>query len=302
MPASARTIAVANGKGGVGKTTTTAHMGALAAEAGNRVLLVELDVQGNLGEDLGYTGAGLSDEGEALYTAVRSGKPPVPLREVRPNLDVVPGGAAVSLIPSALDAYRRSGRESTGAVARCLAPLAADYDLVFIDTPPIDAVVQEEALVAAAYLLIPTKTDASSRKGLREMAQRFAAARAINPTLTLLGVFLFGVTSGATRIRSAARAAIQAELGAAAPVFEATIRHVEAAAYDVRERGQLAHELERVVDAGPKWYERLRDGSGVDAPQLASSSASLAGDFQALTAETLAALVRAETAAAAVTA
>ncbi len=300
MPASARTIAVANGKGGVGKTTTTAHLGALAAEAGNRVLLVELDVQGNLGEDLGYTGAGLSDEGEALYAAVRSGKPPVPLRNVRPNLDVVPGGAAVSLIPSALDAYRRSGRESTGAVGRCLAPLAADYDLLFIDTPPIDAVVQEEALVAAAYLLIPTKTDASSRKGLREMAQRFAAARTINPTLTLLGVFLFGVTPGATRIRGAARTAIQAELGAAAPVFDATIRHVEAAAYDVRERGQLAHELERVVDAGPKWYERLRDG--VDTPQLASSSASLAGDFQALTAETLAALVKAEAAAAAVTA
>lgn len=297
MPASTRTIAVANGKGGVGKTSTTAHLGALAAEAGNRVLLVELDVQGNLGEDLGYTGAGLSDDGEAMYTAVRTGKAPVPLQNVRERLDVVPGGSAVSLIPGALDANRRAGRDSTGAVARCLAPLAAEYDLVLIDTPPIDAAVQEEALIAAAYLLIPTKTDASSRKGLREIAHRFVAARAINPALTLLGVFLFGVTPGATRVRSAARAAIEAELGAAAPVFDATIRHVEAAAYDVRERGQLAHELERAADAGPKWYERLRDGSEGGAPHLAASSASLAGDFQALTAEALAAIVRAETAA-----
>lgn len=294
MPASARTIAIANGKGGVGKTSSTAHVGALAAEAGNRVLLVELDVQGNLGEDLGYTGAGLSDDGEAMYTAVRTGQPPTPLRNVRPNLDVIPGGPSISLIPNALDAARRSGRPSTGAVARCLAPLAAEYDLVFIDTPPIDAAVQEEALIAAAYLLIPTKTDASSRKGLREIAQRFVAARGQNPSLRLLGVYLFGVTSGATRVRGEARKTIEAELGAAAPVFDATIRHVEAAAYDIRERGQLAHELERVADAGPKWYERLRDGDGGGAPKLAASSASLAGDFQALTAEVLAAIVRAE--------
>lgn len=217
MPASARTIAIANGKGGVGKTSTTAHVGALAAEAGNKVLLVELDVQGNLGEDLGYTGADLSDDGEAMYAAVRTGKPPTPLRNVRPNLDVIPGGPSISLIPSALDAARRAGKPSTGAVARCLAPLAAEYDLVFIDTPPIDAAVQEEALIAAAYLLIPTKTDASSRKGLRDIARRFAAAREQNPSLRLLGVYLFGVTSAAIRIRAAARQTIETELGAAAP-------------------------------------------------------------------------------------
>ena len=294
MPASARTIAVANGKGGVGKTSTTAHVGALAAEAGNRVLLVELDLQGNLGEDLGYTGAGLADDGEGLYDAVRKGTPPVPLRDIRPGLDVVPGGPAVAMIPAALDASRRAGRESTGAVARCLAPLAAQYDLVLLDTPPIDAAIQEEALVAAAYLLIPTKTDASSRKGLREIAQRFAAARAINPSLALLGVFLFGVTPGATRVRAEARGAIQTELGAAAPVFDSSIRHVEAAAYDVRERGQLAHELERVADSGPKWYERLREGDAGGGRTLAASSASLAGDFQSLTAEVLDAVARAE--------
>ncbi|MGX6608465.1 hypothetical protein ACWKSP_41055 [Micromonosporaceae bacterium Da 78-11] len=109
------------------------------------------------------------------------------------------------------------------------------------------------------------------------------------------------MTSAAIRIRAAARQTIETELGAAAPVFDATIRHVEAAAYDIRERGQLAHELERVADAGPKWYERLRDGEdGVTAaaPRLAASSASLAGDYQALTAEVLAAIVRAEGAAA----
>jgi chromosome partitioning protein len=294
MPASAHTIAIANGKGGVGKTTSTAHIGALAAEAGNRVLLVELDVQGNLGEDLGYTGAGLSDDGEGMYAAVRTGKPPTPLRNVRPNLDVIPGGPSISLIPSALDAARRAGRPSTGAVARCLVPLAVEYDLVLIDTPPIDAAVQEEALIAARYLLVPTKTDSSSRKGLREIGQRFVAARQQNPELRLLGIYLFGVTIGATRVRAGARASIEAEIGASAPVFEASIRHVEAAAYDVRERGQLAHELERVADAGPKWYERLRGGGEGAAAPLAASSASLAGDFQALTAEVLDAIQRAE--------
>ncbi len=122
---------------------------------------------------------------------------------------------------------------------------------------------QAGALEAARYVLIPTKTDDASRAGLREVARRFAKARETNPELTLLGVVLFGVNSSARRVVSSARTSLAGDLGGAAPVLDATIRHVEAAAVDARGRGQLVHELERDVHAAPKWYERLRSpGTG----------------------------------------
>lgn len=304
MPASQRTITIANGKGGVGKTSIASHVAGLTAEAGHRVLLVELDVQGNVGEDLGYSGAGLSDNGEGLFLAVRAEQPPAPLRDVRPGLDVVPGGEAIGELTATLETRRRQGNSGgPGALARSLAPLAADYDLVLIDTPPGDALIQEEALIAARWGLIPTKTDASSRKGLRAIARRFGTARQHNPDLGLLGVVLFGTTSSATRVIAEARTIIEEELGGAAPVFASTIRHVEAAAYDVRKRGQLAHELERVVVSGPKWYEVIRNPNlAGDMPRLAASATSLAGDYQSLTTEVLTELLRTESDQAVVTA
>ncbi|MBA3488728.1 MAG: ParA family protein [Longispora sp.] len=300
MPASPRAVAVANGKGGVGKTSFCSHVGALAANAGNRVLLVELDSQGNLGEDLGYSGAGLGDDGEGLFDAVRKGTMPFFLKDVRPGLDVVPGGEAVAMIRPTMDTLRRSGKPEgePGAVGRALAPLATNYDLVLIDTPPIDKDLQEEALLAAAWVLIMTKTDGSSRKGLRKIAQLFVSARRLHPALGLLGVVQFGVTPNATRIRAKSREYIELELGGTAPVLQQTIRHVEAAAFDVRDRGQLAHELEKVFDAGPSWTDRLRasqNGAPLDAPQLAASSATLASDYQNLTTEFLTLLLQAET-------
>ena len=80
-----------NGKGGALKTSLVANMGALAAAAGYRTLLVDLDPQGNLGLDLGYYEQG--DRGAGLLDAMAPRQTPLLiLRGVRPNLDVVPGG------------------------------------------------------------------------------------------------------------------------------------------------------------------------------------------------------------------
>lgn len=297
----ARVIAVANGKGGVGKTSLTAHVGGLAAEGvhedGGRVLLVDLDPQGNLGEDLGYTGAGLGDDGQGLVSAVLTGQQPAILTNVRPGLDVIPGGPALHDLAGALEARRRrTPEEAVTALARVLSPIAGRYMLTKIDCPPGHDQLQELALVAARYLLIPTKTDQSSRKGLREIARRFVHAREINPELALLGVVLFGVTKSASRVHKRARDVIEAELGGAAPVFAATIRHVEAAAVDGRDRGQLAHELERaVLAARGERVKALRDGKRPSgAAKLAASALSLAEDYQALTEEVLAQLAKTE--------
>ncbi len=120
-------------------------------------------------------------------------------------------------------------------------------------------------------------------------------ARTINPELRLLGVVLFGVGAGASRVRDRARELVAADLGGAAPVLNVTIRHVEAAAADARERGQLAHEMEASASAGPKWWERRR---GVKTgPVIAASATSLAADYEALAQEIVAALIGAETSA-----
>jgi cellulose biosynthesis protein BcsQ len=289
-----RTIAVINGKGGVGKTSVTANLAGLLAGAGYRILAVDLDPQGNLGADLGYLGAGLGDDGAALHAAVVTATRPVPLPQVRPNLDIVPGGPQLYDLAAVLQSRRQTGRGGVDQLAAALAALAGDYELTLLDCPPGSDVLQEGALYAARWALVPTKTDDASRAGLREVARRFTAAREANPDLALLGVVLFGVGRSATRVTAQARQALEADLGGVAPVLEATIRHVEAAAVDARGRGQLVHELERDVLAAPRWYERLRHPAREQPEALAGSAGGLAGDYQALADEILTRLTAVE--------
>lgn len=289
-----RTIAVLNGKGGVGKTSITANLSGLFADAGYRVLVVDLDPQGNLGNDLGYLGAGLGDGGAGLLSAGTTGAAPAVLRDVRPRLDAIVGGEALHDLAAVLQSRRMSARGGgVTSLAAAISAAAGEYDLTFLDCPPGNDVLQAGALEAARWVLVPTKTDDSSRAGLREVARRFTDARRTNPDLALLGVALFGVNSSAKRVIAQAREALTVELGGEELVFNATIRHVEAAAVDARNRGQLVHELERDVHARPKWYERLRNPD-LKAEPLASSAGVLAEDYQAIAEEVIGRILAAE--------
>lgn len=240
-----RVIAVVNGKGGVGKTSIAANLGGLAAYNDQRTLIIDFNRQGNLGEELGYTGRSIDDAGEGLYSALRRGEPLRPAEAVRPNLDIVPGGSALEDLPALLfSRISREGRSSFLAFARCLVPLLPRYDMVFVDCPPENPALEDLILPASRWLLIPTKSDSSSVKGLREVADRFEAAEELNPTLELLGVALFATGASSRAIRREIRADITRDLGDAAPLFEATIRHVERIARDTRNSGKLVHELE----------------------------------------------------------
>lgn len=280
-----RTIAVINGKGGVLKTSITANLSGLLAAADYRVLAIDLDPQANLGEDLGYEGAGKGDDGMSLFQSISTGSALTSLA-VRPNLDAVPGGELLHDLAAVI--HSREQRQpdiADSALAISLSQVAQDYDVVFIDCPPGQRSLQRLALGAARWALVPTRSDASSIKGLRVVARQFAGARQHNPNLGLLGVVLTGVTGNATRIRGQARQAIEAHLGGSAPVFESSIRYLEAAAVDARNRGQLVHELERDVNAAPRWFDRLRNG--VKSETLAASAPGLASDYQRLAEELL---------------
>lgn len=262
-----RVVAVINGKGGVFKSSIVASVGGLLAEAGWRVLLVDFDIQGNLAEELGL--ADVTDEGRHQVDVVPDGLPLRPLETGRARLHVVCGGERIEDLDSIMNGRQRGGPQWVYALASSIGAIADDYDLILIDCPPGFPTLQTMALVAARYALIPTRSDSSSRKGMRAVARRFDAARAYNPDLELIGVVRTGITVSAKRIRDKARREITEDLGGAAPVFETCIRYAENAAVNVRDRGRLPHELEPDAQRLQKArLERLRERKRLEKLEL----------------------------------
>ncbi|MBX9244637.1 ParA family protein [Actinotalea ferrariae] len=277
-----RVIAVINGKGGAGKTSITANVAGMVANSGFRVLVVDSDPQGNLAEDLGYTGTDVDDEGQALAAALAFGQPGHPVTDVRPNLDVLIGGHHLDAAAAALSAAKDQAAARL-ALARVLEPLAPAYDLILIDCPPGIEALQNAAAAAARWALVPAKSDASSRKGMLDVARRLDAVVDLNPGLDLLGVVLFGTGTSAHRIKEEARARIVEALGAEDVVLRTTIRHSEATAHAARERGLLVHELEDEVRKGPSWWQiRRGEAEGGGGPRTAGG---VADDYQSLATE-----------------
>lgn len=300
-----RAIAVANGKGGTGKTSTIANQAGLAAAGGYRVLCIDADPQGdgNLGSDLGYNAAGLSDRGLSLARALAFGGQVDILKGVRQNLDVICGGEELETAMPVLTSW--SPDKYRYRLLELLQDIAPNYDLIFIDTPPGNKIMQEMVFTTVKYFYISTRTDtASIDEGVGHIAKRyFTVKQESNPDLTLLGVVICATTyrgeqekekegekvvvPPTARFRAVVER-LETLLGGTAPVYQTHIRYVEAVATDSRDGGQLAHELEQTIAEGPSWAERLRDPSlrRQNLPSQRSTSG-LADDYQQLTAETL---------------
>ncbi|VTU41369.1 Sporulation initiation inhibitor protein soj (plasmid) [Variovorax sp. PBS-H4] len=280
-----RVIAVANGKGGVGKTSLATTVAAMSANGGFRVLLIDLDPQGNAGEDLGYTGAGLSDNGQGLVTAVTTRSALVPtIVNCRERLDVISGGEQLDDLAGLLLSRHVRGTNVADVLVEPLTALLQqeDYDLVVVDCPPGEPNLQLLALGVARWLLIPTRSDAASLKGMQRIVQRLVEARDSNPDLELLGVVLFDVPSQATRVKAEISSQIQSALAGAAPLFENTIRH-SVSASAARGQGQLIHEFAESADSEPFW-QALREGRK---PKSPGSAPALGRDYAQLTHEIL---------------
>lgn len=281
-----RVVAIANGKGGVGKTSIATTLAGLSARAGHRILLIDLDPQGNAGEDLGYTGSGLGDDGSALVSALASGGPiQLSLPGVRDGMDVIAGGEALDDLAGVLLSRHRRGAPVANVLAEPLARFLdeQDYDLVVIDCPPGEPNLQLLALGAARWLVIPTRGDAASLKGMSRIAQRLVEAREHNPDLELLGVVLFDIPIAATRVKREISDQITAALGGVAPLFDSSIRH-SVAATQARGRGLLVHEHAADLEGGEPFWRALREGRK---PASAGSAPALAGDYANLAHEIL---------------
>ncbi len=286
-----RVVAVINNKGGVGKTTLVSNVGGLLARSGWRVLIVDLDPQGNVGDDLGYVDTELDDNGAALSKALLFDEQPVPLVNVRENLDVIPGGTHITDISHALgQKMGRGGDETVRArlsLAIMLSKISANYDLILLDCPPNNDTMQSIAAAASRYMLIPGRAEKASRKGLKFTAERQDQVLDLNPDLDLLGVVIFDSSKSATRVRGDWADSVVSDLGgepAKGIVFENYIRHAEGVAKSARDKGMLVHELDEFVQSAPKWYDQLKKGERAE-PSGPQSAGTVADSLVAVTQE-----------------
>ncbi|MDX1511067.1 MAG: ParA family protein [Nitriliruptorales bacterium] len=185
-PPGARVVAVVNQKGGVGKTTTAVSLAAAAAEAGTRVLLVDLDPQGNASSGLGCRVA--EGEPSTYHVLVHEADPASITRKTSiPGLQL--WGGSLDLAGAEIELVAAFNREHQLRLA--LDSLPADVDLVIVDCPPSLGLLTINALVAADRVLVPIQCEYYALEGLQQLHRLVSRVqRTLNPALELGGIVL----------------------------------------------------------------------------------------------------------------
>lgn len=181
-----RIIAVVNQKGGVGKTTTAVNLSACLAEAGKRVLLVDIDPQGNATSGLGVDRKAV--EG-SIYDLLLEDMSPLAAMVPTPveGLFLVP--ATIDLAGAEIELVPRISRENR--LKKVMAPARNEFDFVLIDCPPSLGLLTINALTAADSILIPIQCEYYALEGLTQLMDTFRLVKdALNPALEIEGVLL----------------------------------------------------------------------------------------------------------------
>ena len=180
-----RIIALANQKGGVGKTTTAINLGASLAACDRRVLLVDLDPQANATSGLGLA----KNEAKSMYPVLVDG---LPLREIIkpteiPTLFVAP--SSVDLVAAELELGGLEGREFY--LKRALEGATGDFDYVLIDSPPSLGLLTINGLTAADSVLVPMQCEYFAIEGVAQLLNTIERVQAsLNPNLEIEGLAL----------------------------------------------------------------------------------------------------------------
>ena len=188
MSQAPRIIALANQKGGVGKTTTAINLATALAASGERVILVDLDPQGNASTGLGLA---RSDRSAGTYGLLTEAAPTAALLQdtLVPGLRILPAtthlaGAEIELVGMAQREFRLRS-----ALHTLLAPLDATY--VLIDCPPSLGLLTLNGLIAAQAVLVPLQCEFFALEGISQLVQTIEQLRrGLNPALTLQGIVL----------------------------------------------------------------------------------------------------------------
>ena len=176
-----RTIAFANQKGGVAKTTTTLAMSAALRERGHAVLAVDMDPQGALTYSVGIDPDALDE----TVNDVLVRRLPMEKVIVDREIDIVP--ANIDLAGAEAILLAKTGREY--ALERALRDVAPRYDYILIDCPPSLGILTINALTAAREVLIPLQCEALSHRGVGQLVETLADIRHFtNPDLSVIGV------------------------------------------------------------------------------------------------------------------
>ena len=182
----AKVIAICNQKGGVGKTTTAINLATYLAFSGKKILLIDIDPQGNATSGLGIN---KHDIRASVYNLL--------IDEIDPKTLIVPTGIdKFSLLPSTLS-LTGAEVELVGVMGReyrlkkAIAALSPDYDYIFIDCPPSLGLLTINALAAADSVLIPIQCEYYALEGLSQLVNTVNLVKAnINSALAIEGVLL----------------------------------------------------------------------------------------------------------------
>lgn len=184
-----KVIAIANQKGGVGKTTTTINLATALAAIGRRVLMIDIDPQGNASTGLGIS---TSDREKSTYDLLvgREDIQKIAQETVVPNLMICPANSDISSVDIELFSDKRRVLRLRDAF-EAQSDYLSNYDYVMIDCPPSLNLLTINALVAAKHVLVPLQCEFFALEGLSQLMLSIREVRqSINPSLSIQGVVL----------------------------------------------------------------------------------------------------------------